>query len=452
MEQLSRHSIAEALAKTGNHATELDFAATDGRRYTHHLFRYPAKFHAPVARALLDRYTKPGERVLDPFCGSGTLLVEAALAGREPIGTDVDPVAAFVSRVKSNPLDAQDLRDVAGILGESLAAHDRGAGEYERLKWEDLDDDVYEVESTGLQVPAIPNLCHWFRRYVIVDLARIKREIDALAVDDRQRDFLLLCFASIIRSASNADPVPVSGLEVTSHMKERDRRGRVVDPYALFRRKLARAITDMDEYKRALPRKPKVTVIQADAMALSQSLRKQVAAVITSPPYHGAVDYYRRHQLEMFWLDFTRSQDDRLALLDCYIGRLRVPNRDPLLKAVPAHNDEPWPIEEEMREVNFARANGFRHYRLAMHQSFRELARLLSSGSPAVIVVGHSTWNGSALNTSELFSTLADPWFTLKDSYSYPVRNRYMSYSRHNGANIDREYALVFRRGESARP
>jgi len=316
--------------------------------------------------------------------------------------------------------------------------------DYEALQWQDIAGKDYARETPRLDVPAIPNLFHWFRRYVIVDLARIKKEIAALNCLKRERDFFLACFAGIIRGASNADPVPVSGLEVTSHMKQRDKDGRVVNPFALYARAVRRGLDSMEEYTRAVTSDAVVSVLQADATRLARKLRRPVDAVITSPPYHGAVDYYRRHQLEMFWLDFTRSQDDRLALLDHYIGRLRVPARDPLLQK---QRDAPGSeVEDDMRAVNVPRANGFRHYRFAMHLVFEQLARVLSTNAPAVFVVGHSTWNSSALDTSELFQELADPWFKLADYYSYPVSNRYMSYSRHNGASIDREYVLVLTR------
>ena len=195
------------------------------RRYTHYLFRYPAKFHPPVARALLERHTQPGDRVLDPFCGSGTLLIEAALSGRSAIGSDVDPVAAFVSRVKASPLDGARLRKRWARLEKQLVPLARTAKKYDDLQWQDIGDRTYRREIAGLEVPAIPNLFHWFRRYVIVDLARIKREVVALDATRAERAFFLLCFASIIRNCSNADPVPVSGLEVTSHMKKRDEEG-----------------------------------------------------------------------------------------------------------------------------------------------------------------------------------------------------------------------------------
>jgi tRNA G10 N-methylase Trm11 len=425
--------------------TPFEYTTTGpAKRYTHYLFRYPAKFHPPIARTLLQRYTDPGAHVLDCFCGSGTLLVEAALSGRNAVGSDVDPVAAFVSRVKASPINATRLAKRWTELDQQLRPLARTEKRYHSLQWHDISERTYGREVAGLAVPAIPKLFHWFRRYVVVDLARIKREIMALKATKAERALFLLCFASIIRNCSNADPVPVSGLEVTSQMKKRDQAGRIIDPFDHFRRAVARAVDRMAEYHDAVGDDVSISVIRADATTVASKLNRRVDAVITSPPYHGAVDYYRRHQLEMFWLDFTRSQDDRLALLDHYIGRLRVPARDPLLNRSGENSGSP--LEDEMRAVDRTRANGFRHYRLAMHLVFEQLSKVLAPGAPAAFVVGHSAWNGSQLDTSELFQELSAPWFEPVEYYSYPVKNRYMSYSRHNGASIDREYVLVFAR------
>jgi hypothetical protein len=61
------------------------------------------------------------------------------------------------------------------------------------------------------------------------------------------------------------------------------------------------------------------------------------------------------------------------------------------------------------------------------------------------MVVGHSTWNGQEIPTAELFEELAAP-LNLEEVLHYPVKNRYMSYSRRNNANIDREYVLILRK------
>jgi hypothetical protein len=171
------------------------------------------------------------------------------------------------------------------------------------------------------------------------------------------------------------------------------------------------------------------------------------AAIITSPPYHGAVDYYRRHQLEMFWLGLTASQDERLQLLNRYIGRPHVPQRHPFVRD---HDLAPWPqaatCEDAIREVLPARANEFRHYCVGMGLAFDRFAEVLSPGRSAVLVVGRSRWRDATLDTGPLFAELAGDAFSLAHHYWYPVKNRHMSYGRHNGANIDREFVLVFTR------
>lgn len=427
----------------------LDFEPSSNGRLTHYLFRYPAKFHPPVVRQLLADYTQPGDRVLDPFCGSGTLLIEAAIAGRHATGTDVDPVAVFVSSVKSKPLDERRLTVSFAQLLALIEPRRRHPGEYEERQWTDLTDEELAREARGLTLPAIPNLGHWFRRYVSVDLARLRDAINCSGLPASHRRFFMLVFASIIRAASNADPVPVSGLEVTAHMLERNRRGRIIDPFALWETAATRAIRDMASFRGSVNSAAKVTAFQADATNLSRRLRLAVDAVITSPPYHGAVDYYRRHQLEMYWLGLTKNHDERLALLQRYIGRTKVAARHPFLRSVDPLPPRERRIEARMREVSPRRADAFRHYCLAMRQTFEELAKVLRPGAPALFVVGHSTWKVAPLNTSDLFPELAQRHFTLTNVLDYPVKNRYMSYSRHNGASIDKEYVLVMRRTDT---
>jgi hypothetical protein len=364
--------------------------------------------------------------------------------GFRSVGTDVDPLAVFVSRVKTLPLNPEDLARSWRVVQPLLAKFDRGADVYSELQHQDIPDDEFAFAAGG--APAIPNLNHWFRHYVVVDLDHIRRSVLSARIPGPHRDFFMLCFASIIRSASNADPVPVSGLEVTSHMLRLEKAGRIVDPFSLFERAVVRGMRDMAEYSAAVVRPSQVSVRRADATRLGPAVRSGVQAVVTSPPYHGAVDYYRRHQLEMFWLGMTTSQADRLRLLDGYIGRPKVPQSNRLVASGRLSTPGAMALEASMRQVSAQRADAFKHYCLSMTRVFKGLGHLLPSGAPALFVVGHSGWNGGELRTSELFAELAMPQFRLEEVLWYPVTNRYMSYERHNGANIDREYVVALRR------
>jgi hypothetical protein len=150
----------------------------------------------------------------------------------------------------------------------------------------------------------------------------------------------------------------------------------------------------------------------------------------------------------MYWLGLTETHEERLAILPKYIGRDKVPYKHPYVSNAKIETPivERW--EKQIRKVHPRRANSFKHYAVAMRKALREIAKTLKPDGRAVFVVGHSRWNGKTIPTSALFVELAAPAMELVEHYWYPVLNRYMSYTRHNGANIDKEYVLVFKKRE----
>lgn len=417
-------------------------------RYTHYLFRYPAKFHPPIVRTLIEAHSKRGDTILDPFVGSGTLLVESAIHGRHAIGWDVDPVAIAIASVKSQKYDITALHTEAARLLRILKRYERTDSEYTRRMHVDLSQAAYQRAATPLLrfIPAIPNIEHWFRRYVIVDLARIVQAIARCKLSRKHRTFFEVVFASIIRNSSNADPVPVSGLEVTAHMRKRDKVGRLVNPFTLFKQALSKALIATSDFAKTAHPRVNTTAIQVDATVGVKGRMPHVDVVITSPPYQGAVDYYRRHTLETYWLGFARSHGDRLPVMRKYLGRLKVGQREPLVEAdlPPSPLTRRW--EKRIRKVSAERANAFKHYMNGMHRLFIQLAKLLRYQARAIFVVGNSNWGHTTIPTSTLFYELALPFFRLEKVYRYRLRNRYMSYTRHNGADIKDEFVLVLRR------
>src|SRR3954447_12166183 len=80
----------------------------------HRWFRYREGFSPALITEL-----GLGHRILDPFCGSGSIMVGAAQQGRASVGIDVNPLAAFVSRVKLSPLPAADVA-AAGVFRDGF--------------------------------------------------------------------------------------------------------------------------------------------------------------------------------------------------------------------------------------------------------------------------------------------------------------------------------------------
>ena len=90
--------------------------------YTHDFYKYPARFSPHFVRFFLNALTEPGDYVLDPFMGGGTTIVEAAALGRFVIGSDVNRLARFVTRVKTTPLSRRDVLEIRSWVEDVRAA------------------------------------------------------------------------------------------------------------------------------------------------------------------------------------------------------------------------------------------------------------------------------------------------------------------------------------------
>ncbi|HZU77806.1 MAG TPA: DNA methyltransferase, partial [Dehalococcoidia bacterium] len=84
----------------GAPAADLSFDTHLPSYATHALHPFAAKFPPQLARWMVEEFSRPGETVLDPFAGSGTMLVEARLLGRNALAADIDPLARLIARVK----------------------------------------------------------------------------------------------------------------------------------------------------------------------------------------------------------------------------------------------------------------------------------------------------------------------------------------------------------------
>lgn len=78
----------------------------------HEFYRYPARFSPDFARAAIAAFSLPHDLVIDPFVGGGTTAVEALFSGRRCVAADLNPVATFVTRVKTQPLEDSSRRVV----------------------------------------------------------------------------------------------------------------------------------------------------------------------------------------------------------------------------------------------------------------------------------------------------------------------------------------------------
>ena len=264
---------------------------------THGIHAYTAKFIPQIPRFFIEKYTKKGETILDPFAGSGTTLLESFILGRNSIGIDINPLAVLISKVKTTPIEPKKLKKSVIILFDLLDKNLNGD---------------YSVE--------FPNRDYWFSEGSIEDLNKIMSVIITLSksgkIDKKTRDFFFVCFSSIIRNSSYADPSNPK-VYCSPRMKEKKRNGHKFYPIKLFKEKVIKYSENMED----LFYKTKNNGVKVDFVKTNDTRNiilpkgfKKVNLIITSPPYANAQEYFRNFKLELFWLKLVDRK--RLAELD----------------------------------------------------------------------------------------------------------------------------------------
>lgn len=229
---------------------------------------YPAKFVAELPHALLNTLPIPsGTAVLDPFCGSGTTLVECQRRGLLSVGVDLNPIACLMTRVKTT-YQPVGLREAAEAVVDSAP----------------------NVRAT--EIPEIPRLNHWFNVEAQSALAVISDAIAARPLV--YQDALRMALSSIIVRVSNQESdtrYAAIKKNVTSDF--------VYKEFLNASRRISEALDERDY--------PLVssTVIEADTLTVDPAeIGNRIGLVITSPPYPNAYEYWLYHKYRMYWLGF----------------------------------------------------------------------------------------------------------------------------------------------------
>ena len=160
-----------------------DFQSADTKQYTHCFHSYPAMMIPQVAGRILDEFGRNAKLLFDPYCGTGTSLVEANLRGINAIGTDINPLARLIAKVKTTiiPLKLLDLH------------------------LERFNNFAFSIQLGGKRIkPKIPNfknIDYWFKKDTQYWLAVIKEYIEE--IDDRDvQDFFKVAFSETVREVS----------------------------------------------------------------------------------------------------------------------------------------------------------------------------------------------------------------------------------------------------------
>lgn len=271
-----------------------DFAGAHTGYLTHSLHPYPAKYIPQIPKTLIRELASTGDTVLDPFCGSGTTLVEALRLECHAVGIDANPLACLISRAKSTPLSEDEIQILRQLAEETACvAQQTSIGALP------LFPDLKLFPQTKTR-PQFEGVDDWFDAHVIDELAFIKEKCLALPPKNAQQLALVL-FSSII--------VTVSRQDSDTRYVRREKGIRPGDVLQLFSRNLTQAIQRVREFGEEVDGRFTATVYEADI--LKPPAIDPVDLVVCSPPYPNAYSYHLYHRTRMLWLDFNQPKFKR---------------------------------------------------------------------------------------------------------------------------------------------
>lgn len=377
-----------------------DFRKADTKRLTHGIHPYPAMMIPQVAARLISRYGAAGDVLFDPYCGTGTSLLEAKLAGMDAVGTDLNPLARLIASVKTAEQDV-------GKLAKQIDRFDAWAQK------------ATASNNGEVGIPDFPNIDYWFAGEVQYDLAAISNFIDSVA-NTEIANFFKVAFSQTIRECSwtkNSEFKLV-------RMKDEQRKRFEPDAYgtmAEILRRNHRAMRDLSEVSPGGVAKV-CSFDTVEGIPDNVIPPESVDLVVTSPPYGDSrttVAYGQFSRLSNQWLGFHEA-----SRLDNDLMGGRGTSHE-MKFGIPKIDD----TVAEIARVDQKRAGEVVSFFADYEKSILNVAQVVKPGGTACYVVGNRTVKGVQIPTDLITASFFESnGFTHLESILRNIPNKRMPY------------------------
>lgn len=381
-------------------------------RSAHDWYRFILSFPPHLVREYLDRFgADSSTRILDPFCGTGTTVVECKKRGFPSVGIEMNPIAHFASAVKTDwtPNASRLLAHADNVAGIALA----------NLRSQGIEDDPshythYACESSAIlrTLPPATSKLLLANSISPFPLHKALMLLDVLKQHPNQRYMrheLLALAKALPSSISNLRFGPEVGLGTVKHD---------VSVISAWHTGVAAIANDLH----ALSDRASVpsVVYHADARRLLEVLEPaSIDIVITSPPYPNEKDYTRTTRLESVLLGFVNSKEE---LRELKKGLVRSNTRG----MYKGDDDDQWVADHaeiqriaqeiEERRIELGKTSGFERlyakvtklYFGGMARHLADLRIVLRPGARLAYVVGdQASYLRVMIHTGQLLADIA---------------------------------------------
>lgn len=418
----------------GNEVDDWTFVDEKPTNHVHGLHTYPARMHPPVSRKAINLFASHGDLILDPFCGSGGVLVEAKIQGYRSIGIDINPLACLLSRVKSAPLNPNILyrewisilpqiksginaRKISKILEILEKAKKTKNKERKNLLFDEIEE---AFESIHVKVPdfSMVNILYWFKPQSVAELAVIKNCLDRIKKKE-VREFFYVCFSNTIRQVSGTR----NGEFKLYRIPETKWKKHNPDTLRSFARIVVTNIAKMGEfYELCKVNNTNDTfslVVESDTRKIftpdfpeegkkalfernGDGIQGKVNLIVTSPPYGDSgttVAYGQFSRYSSFWLDYPKEEFydvDKVSIG----GRKKEEELD---------SESLGRTMEVISSMDRKRATQVKSFFVDLNGCLINLHKILAECGTACFVLGNRTVKGTRIPTDKIIVELGKP-------------------------------------------
>jgi DNA modification methylase len=356
-------------------------------RAFHDWYRFVLSFPPHLVRDYIQKFELSRKSViLDPFCGTGTTLVEAKLAGMKAVGLEGNPFPYFASSVKTNwHLNADELSVRAQQIADDVLANLKAQGIDDNLAFGNLEDINLRTLPAETQKLILKN-----------SISPLPLHKTLVLFDHLKQFESELFYQYALLALGNALVFKISNLHFGPEVGVRKPKNDVpvITNWLLEVEKIANDLRQV-----AGKTFPDVEVHLADARNLDEIEPHSIDAVITSPPYPNEKDYTRTTRLESVLLGFINSKEELRELKK----RLVRSNTRGIYKN---DDDDQWIAdfpeiqriadEIEKRRIELGKDSGFERlypratklYFGGMAKHLSDLRKVLRPGAQLAYVVG----------------------------------------------------------------
>lgn len=366
--------------------------------------------------------------MFDPFSGSGTVLVEGMLANIKTVyGNDINPLAIFISKVKTNKLDIHELKKEVSVLLENINNDYKknidfyeGADEYYKKSlditskngWGDNAQkylrEYINLNKINFEVPDFKNIGYWFKPRVILQLQMIKNHILTIKKENI-RNFIFVAFSELVRLVSNRRKGEFKMFRM-SPIKVESFNPDVLKEFTYILENNIKKMHSFVEACKNNNNNSKVKIFNNNVIDLFCIPDSSIDLVITSPPYGDSrttVAYGEYSRLSLQWLDlFELSQKEIMMLDKRLMGGVKF--RNGFEFSIPSKTLNK--SLKSIKNIDLERAGDVYSFYLDLEKAISSISNKTKKGGYQFWVVANRTVKGELLKTDKIITEIASKY------------------------------------------